>query len=97
MTRKRDVIRPYPPDLCSAETLAYRLDMSRATVDTYIRLGHLPPPIDIGTQRRWRWTEIETWISMRNHEAGLTHDADVELDHDPFLVGVQNVRLRAPT
>ena len=34
----------YPPDYVSAETLAYRLDCSRSTIDAYVRLGLLPKP-----------------------------------------------------
>ena len=34
----------YPPDYVSAETLAYRLDCSRSTIDTYVRSGVLPKP-----------------------------------------------------
>ena len=36
----------YPPDYVSAETLAYRLDCSRSTIDAYVRLGLLPKPAD---------------------------------------------------
>ena len=31
--RKHEVERPYPPDYVSAETLGYRLDLSRSTVE----------------------------------------------------------------
>ena len=34
----------YPPDYVSAETLAYRLDCSRSTIDAYVRSGLLPKP-----------------------------------------------------
>ena len=43
----------YPPDYVSAETLAYRLDCSRSTIDAYIRLGLLPKPETIGNLQRW--------------------------------------------
>jgi hypothetical protein len=42
----------YPPDYVSEETLAYRLDCSRSTIDTYVRLGLLPKPQTIGTLQR---------------------------------------------
>ncbi len=35
--RKHETGRPYPPDYVSAETLAYRLDCSRSTIDAYVR------------------------------------------------------------
>lgn len=53
MTRKRDVSRPYPPEMVSAETLAYLLDMSPSTIDDYERQGLLPAPVYIGNAKRW--------------------------------------------
>lgn len=35
MPRKREISRPFAPDYVSAETLAYRLDYSRSTVDSH--------------------------------------------------------------
>jgi biotin operon repressor len=34
----REQLWSYPPDYVSAETLAYRLDCSRSTIDAYVRL-----------------------------------------------------------
>jgi predicted DNA-binding transcriptional regulator AlpA len=92
MGRKHDINRPYPPDLCSAETLAYRLDISRSTLDDYVRLGHLPGPVEVGTQRRWRWADIDSWINAHNGvdarpENGLTSPGD-----DPYLRGIANAK-----
>ena len=44
--------RNYAPDFVSAETLAYRLDCSRSTIDTYVRLGLLPKPFMLGIPAR---------------------------------------------
>lgn len=51
--RKHETRRPYPPDYVSAETLAYRLDCSRSTIDAYVREGLLPKPQLIGHLPRW--------------------------------------------
>jgi predicted DNA-binding transcriptional regulator AlpA len=51
--RKHEVERPYPPDYVSAETLGYRLDLSRSTVEAYVRSGLLPKPEMIGNLPRW--------------------------------------------
>jgi predicted DNA-binding transcriptional regulator AlpA len=92
MTRKHDVVRPYPPDLCSAETLAYRLDISRSTFDDYIRLGHLPRPLEIGTQRRWRWVDIEAWIAARNGLDAVPIDPLNSEAGDPYIRGLANAK-----
>ena len=46
MTRKCEISRTYPPDYVSCETLAYRLDLARSTVDDWVRRGLLPKPTD---------------------------------------------------
>jgi predicted DNA-binding transcriptional regulator AlpA len=43
----------FPPELCSAETLAYRLDCSVSTVHCYVRRGLLPKPLKLGDLVRW--------------------------------------------
>jgi predicted DNA-binding transcriptional regulator AlpA len=50
VTRKAEVIRPFPPEFVSAETLAYLLDYSRSTVDDYVRRGLLPKAVTVGTK-----------------------------------------------
>lgn len=67
--RKHEVERPYPPDYVSAETLAYRLDCSRSTVDAYVRSGLLPPPAIIGNLARWDFTEVRAFIKAHAREA----------------------------
>lgn len=63
---KDDTARPYAPDFVSAETLAYRLDCSRSTVDTYVRGGLLPKPEMIGNLPRWDFAEVRAFIRARN-------------------------------
>ena len=56
----------YPPDYVSAETLAYRLDCSRSTIDTYVRLGLLPKPQTIGNLQRWDFGQVKAFIKAQN-------------------------------
>ena len=58
--------RSYPPDYVSAETLAYRLDCSRSTIDSYVRLGLLPKPQTIGTLQRWDFGQVKAFIKAQN-------------------------------
>lgn len=90
--RKHGVERAFAPDYVSAETLAYRLDCSRSTVDDYVRRGLLPTPRIIGNLQRWRWSEIEAWIANQGavHDQLLLRNADVDED-DPYSLGVKRV------
>ena len=90
--RKHEVERAFPPDYVSAETLAYRLDCSRSTVDDYVRRGLLPTPRIIGNLQRWRWSEIEAWIANQGavHDQLLLRNADADED-DPYSLGVKRV------
>lgn len=78
--------RAYPPDYVSAETLAYRLDCSRSTIDAYVRDGLLPKPELIGNLPRWDFAEVRTFIKANNTRApaalrnGVLHEPD-----DPYL------------
>ncbi len=78
----------YPPDYVSAETLAYRLDCSRSTIDTYVRLGLLPKPQTIGNLQRWDFGQVKAFIKAQNsatHEIGRT----VSGDEDAYMKGLQ--------
>jgi predicted DNA-binding transcriptional regulator AlpA len=90
MTRKREVKRPYPPALVSAETLAYLLDCSRSTIDDYVARGILPKPITIGYLHRWWWDEVQTIIKAQNELANSPSTQSPSLE-DPFLEGLKNV------
>ena len=92
MGRKNGAERAFAPDYVSAETLAYRLDCSRSTVDDYVRRGLLPRPRIIGNLQRWRWSEIEAWIANQGaiHEQTLLRNADTDED-DPYSLGVKRV------
>jgi hypothetical protein len=94
--KKRDVIRPYPPDYCSRETLAYRLDCSIDKIDKDWRRGLLPPPELVGTLERWHWADVVAHIKARNgksEEYEISANGDVHRigDVDPFSVGVKRV------
>lgn len=54
--------RSYAPDFVSADTLAYRLDCSTATIDVYVRDGRLPKPQRIGNLVRWDFDEVRRFI-----------------------------------
>ena len=76
--------RGYAPDFVSAETLAYRLDCSRSTIDVYVEKGLLPKPIRFGNLVRWHFSDVRELILA--HANGNAR-ADGE---DDFLKAVAN-------
>lgn len=89
--KKHDVRRPYPPDYVSADTLAYRLDCSRAKIDADVRSGLLPKPVHVGTVKRWRWSDVEAAIEGQNSLALDGAAAPSVTEDDAFLRGVKRV------
>jgi predicted DNA-binding transcriptional regulator AlpA len=84
--RKHEIGRTYPPDYVSAETLAYRLDCSRSTIEAYVRDGVLPPPEMIGKLPRWDFAAVVAHIKARNL---VHHGAIVAHDDDAYLKGIR--------
>ena len=76
--------RAYAPDLCSAQTLAYRLDCSVSTVHVYVRRGLLPKPLKLGDLVRWRWADVERQID----DLATGRNSRVT-GPDPYLVGIE--------
>ena len=74
----------FPPDLCSAETLAHRLDCSVSTVHNYVRRGLLPKPVKIGELVRWPWATVELHLERGGCGEGTSDDSD------PYLASIQN-------
>ena len=85
--RKNSVGRPYPPDFVSAETLAYRLDCSRSTIDAYVRAGLLPKPEIVGNLHRWDFRQVREFIKARNDGELLA-----EPDGDEYLEGLKRAK-----
>jgi predicted DNA-binding transcriptional regulator AlpA len=78
-------VRPYPPDYVAAETLAYRLDCSRSTIDAYVRAGLLPKPETIGNLQRWDFVEVRAFIKAQNAIA----EAPASDQEDAYLKGLR--------
>jgi predicted DNA-binding transcriptional regulator AlpA len=74
----------FPPDFCSAETLAHRLDCSVSTVHAYVRRGLLPKASRFGDLVRWRWADVERFIDELEK---LPAQADA---NDPYLTGLKH-------
>ena len=74
----------FPPDFCSAETLAHRLDCSVSTVHSYVRRGLLPKASRLGDLVRWRWADVERFIDELENPTGRRDAAD------PYLAGLND-------
>ena len=77
----------YPPDYVSAETLAYRLDCSRSTIDAYVRSGLLPKPQTIGNLQRWDFGQVKAYIKAQN-DATYATDGPACVE-DMYLKGLK--------
>ena len=78
---KRAIIGDRPPSYVSKSTLAAELDMSESTVDSYVKRGLLPKPINWSCGSvRWCWADVS---------ASLTSMASGE--DDKFMAGLDNV------
>lgn len=77
----------FPPDYVSAETLAYRLDCSRSTIDAYVRLGLLPRPAMIGNLQRWDFGQVKAFIKEQNASAQGTRQPGLE--EDAYMKGLK--------
>ena len=78
----------YPPDYVSAETLAYRLDCSRSTIDAYVRSGLLPKPQTIGNLQRWDFGQVKAFIKAQN-TATLEMRGLASEEEDAYLKGLK--------
>ena len=91
MARKREIARCYSPDYPSAESLAYRLDLSRSTIDEYVKRGLLPKPVQIGATSRYRWSDVESFIATSNGELAPINQTALSGEEDAFSSGIKNV------
>jgi hypothetical protein len=78
----------YPPDYVSAETLAYRQDCSRSTIDAYVRLGLLPKPETIGNLQRWDFGQVKAFIKTQN-AVMLEAERSASGEEDAYLKGLK--------
>jgi predicted DNA-binding transcriptional regulator AlpA len=77
----------FPPDYVSAETLAYRLDCSRSTIDAYVRLGLLPKPETIGNLQRWDFGQVKAFIKAQNSGS---YEGDRAIgEEDEYMKGLE--------
>ncbi|WP_394891017.1 helix-turn-helix transcriptional regulator [Mesorhizobium sp. AaZ16] len=62
MIAANDNVRHYPPEWCSAETMAYLLDVGVSTFRAYTAGGLLPPGVRRGGSVRWRrQATLDAW------------------------------------
>ncbi|SFV32897.1 hypothetical protein [Hyphomicrobium facile] len=84
--KKRNVFRPYIPEIVDADTAAYLLCISRSTYDNYVDLGFLPEAdVVFGNLKRWRWSTIVDHITR--HPSVALIGADVG-QVDPYLKAI---------
>ncbi len=77
--------RRYPPDWCSAETMAYLLDLGTSTFRAYVAGGDLPAGKTFNGVVRWQ--RERTLAAFENR--GPNAPAPINDNHvDPILAGI---------
>jgi predicted DNA-binding transcriptional regulator AlpA len=66
--------RVFTPAYMDAQTLAYTLSLSPRTIDTWVKRGWLPKPLETGGKRLWSWRAVEAAMEA------LTEAADREAE-----------------
>lgn len=83
--------RLFPPEWCSAETMAYLLDMGTSTFRTYVRDGKLPEGKGFEGLVRWhRERTIAAFEGVSTRSAVLSAMPVVSNDNiDPIMAGIK--------
>lgn len=66
----------YPPPYQDIVTLSEHLCLSMRTIEAWVEQRKLPPPINAGGKRLWRWKDVER--AMAQLSARDAHTADLE-------------------
>lgn len=78
--------RSYPPEWCSAETMAYLLDMGASTFRDYVARGDLPPGQRLNGVVRWH---RERTVGAFEGRAIVTPSSVPANDNaDPIMMGI---------
>jgi len=51
--------RRWMPAYMDLHALAYTLSVSPRTIETWVARRMLPPPLETGGKRLWRWKDVE--------------------------------------
>jgi excisionase family DNA binding protein len=65
---------PSCPPWQGIRTLAANLDLSRRTIEAYVKEGKLPAPRMLGGKRLWNWSEVEDCLHGRASEVASEPD-----------------------
>lgn len=79
-------MRPYPPEFCDAETMAYLLDMSETKFRALVDDGTLPKGVKFGTcpQAARRWDRVAVLEAVRRINLPSQEQSD------PFMEGLRH-------
>lgn len=69
--------RPYPPDWCDLETIAYLTSMSRATFAQWVKAGSLPDGVRMGGKRLWNRYAVFAAIDEMAGAGTIGRDGDI--------------------
>jgi predicted site-specific integrase-resolvase len=66
------------PTYVDIARLCHELSISERTVDAWVRQNILPPPIQRGGKRFWKWREVERYLDQGGPSAPPSADQQAE-------------------
>jgi hypothetical protein len=72
MSAGRDGFIPPYQDLA---TLAEHLTLGESTIENWVKLGKLPPPVTREGKRLWRWKDVERYLARGDSIGTLSDEA----------------------
>ena len=67
-------VRPYPPDFCDLEEIAYLTSMGKSTFLSRVEDGTLPQGVKIGHKRLW--SRLRVLEAIEAHSIGAANSRD---------------------
>lgn len=80
------------PAYLDRDGLARELSLKPGTVDQLVKRGLLPAPVMIGEALRWRWEDVDGWITRTRAAGSDRYDGAA----DPYMAGVQRAAPATP-
>src|SRR5262249_35905001 len=75
MIFRTEMTLPYPPPYQDLRTLAEHLCLGESTVEAWVKVGKLPPPVVNEGKRLWRWKDVERRLAQLQDDRAQSTDA----------------------
>jgi hypothetical protein len=72
----------YPPPYQDLRTLAEHLCLGESTIEHWVKLGKLPPPVVNDGKRLWRWKDVEVYLAPKDSTGAPSGDDELRRIRD---------------